>query len=156
MMRRWVSLAVVVVAFGAIVGGAAYATGEKHGINKQMNLRFLDVGDKFAFVDTAAGDAGDLFIFENQLRNRADTKTLGRFIGSCTTLVTPGLTSCRGTLELAKGTIELAAAVDFAAGGRIFAAVTGGTKRYENVRGEVKLSEEVSPGVRRMTVELLP
>ena len=157
-VKRWTLLTALVLAVGAVIGGVAHATGSSDGIPTAQTLRFLDVGDEFVFVDArpTGASAGDLFVFENNLRNRRDTKTLGRFVGACTALVTPALTSCRGTLQLALGTIELASVVDFASTGPIHAAVTGGTKEYRNVRGQARLSPEISPGVRNMTVELLP
>lgn len=157
-MRRLLVPTTVVLVLGLLAGGAAYATGgtEATRDDGSSTLRFLDVGDKFEFADVGeAGESpGDMAIFENKLRNRADTRTLGRFLGACTFLVSSGLASCRGTLELADGTIEVATAVDFGAGGPILAAVTGGTKRYRDVDGQMRLSEEISPGVRRMTVVL--
>lgn len=157
-MKRWTVLTALLLVMGVMAGGVAYATGGSDGIRKPQKLWFLDVGDEFAYVDAgAAGEsAGDVVIFENDLRNRKDTRTLGRFVGSCTALVTPALASCRGTLRLERGTIELASVVNFADAGPIHAAVTGGTKKYRNVHGQVTLSPEVSPGVRKMSVELLP
>jgi hypothetical protein len=157
-MKRWLSLGVVALALGLLVGGSATATGGSDGRGHGQTIRFLDVAvpEKSAFVDVGAegASAGDMFVFENRLRNRADTRTIGRFAGVCTSLVSPGLFSCRGTLELPRGTVEVAALVDFAAGGPIRAAVTGGTKRFKHVRGQLRLSEEVEPGVRRGTLEL--
>lgn len=158
MMKRWILLTALVLVVGAAIGGAGYAMGGSDGLRTAQTLRFLDVGDEFEYVDVGAAgaSAGDLFVFENDLRNRSDTKTLGRFVGTCTALVTPALASCRGTLQLENGTIELASAVDFAAAGPIHASVTGGTRKYRNVGGQARLSPEISPGVRRMTVQLLP
>lgn len=158
-MRRRFLLTMIALAVGLFAGGVAYATDDPDdGFNRPERLRLLDKADKFEFVDVGAQgqSPGDLFIFENQLRNRADTRTHGRFLSSCVVLVTPGLVSCRGTLELQQGTIEVATAIDLAAGGEIRAAVTGGTRDYRRAHGQMRLSEEVSPGVREMTVELLP
>lgn len=157
-MKRWVMWVSVVLVVGLLGGGAAYATGGSDTLGKRLTIRFLDVAvpEKSAFVDVgeAGSGPGDMFVFENELRNRADTGTLGRFAGVCTNLVSPGLVSCRGTLELGEGTVEVAALVDFAAGGPIVAAVTGGTERYKTAHGQMRLSEEIAPGVRKGTLEL--
>lgn len=155
-MRRLLApvalLAVVVLA----LGGAASATDGSGKPRKAAKIAFLDVADEFEAVDVGVPgqSAGDLFVFENELRNRADTRTLGRFLATCTALVTPGLVSCRGTIQLEDGTVEVATAIDFGAGGPILAAVTGGTERYRLVRGQLRLSEEKRPGVRDGTLEL--
>jgi hypothetical protein len=157
-MKRLLMGVSLVLVLGLLAGGAAYATGGSDTLGKRLTIRFLDVAvpEKSAFVDVgeAGSSPGDLFVFENELRNRADTRTLGRFAGVCTNLVSPGLVSCRGTLELAEGTVEVAALVDFAAGGPIVAAVTGGTKRYKTAHGQMRLSEEVASGVREGTLQL--
>jgi hypothetical protein len=161
-MKRWLMWTSLVLTLGLLAGGAAYATGgTAHATDtrgKRLTIRFLDVAvpEKSDFVDIgeAGSSPGDMFVFENELRNRADTKTLGRFAGVCTNLVSPGLVSCRGTLELARGTIEVAALVDFAAGGPIVAAVTGGTERFKTAHGQMRLSEEVASGVRKGTLQL--
>ncbi len=155
-MRRLLAPVAVLAVLVLALGGAAAATDGSAKPRKPVKIAFLDVADEFEFVDVgAAGQSpGDLFVFENDLRNRADTRTIGRFLATCTALVTPGLASCRGTIQLEGGNVEVATAIDFNAGGPILAAVTGGTERYRFVRGQLRLSEETSPGVREGTLEL--
>jgi hypothetical protein len=156
-MKRWLLMPGLVLALVLLVGGATTAAGSD-GDPDGQTIRFLDVAvpEKSAFVDVGeeGASAGDMFVFENELRKRGDTKRIGRFAGVCTSLVSPGLFSCRGTLELARGTVEVATLVDFGAGGPIVAAVTGGTEAFRHVRGQMRLSEEIEPGVRKGTLEL--
>jgi hypothetical protein len=101
-------------------------------------LRFLEVEDKFEFVDVGEPSTGeefgpgDYFVAEDILRNRADTRTLGSLGAKCTNLVTPGLLHCEATAVLRRGTIEFAGLLDFTQQPS-FVAVTGGTGRYKNV-----------------------
>jgi hypothetical protein len=165
--RRMVLATTLVLAVGLVIGGVSIAAnrGDGHGIQKQIVLRFLDVEDKFEFIDLgepAKGEEdlgpGDMFVAEDILRNRADTKTLGTLAAKCTNLVTPGLVHCEATAILSSGTIEFAGTIDFAEEptGPLFVAVTGGTERFENVVGEAKLGDEVRPGATVFTVELIP
>jgi hypothetical protein len=134
-------------------GGGRNATGAGG------TIRLLDVADKFAFVDaapTATGpndlSPGDVLLFDNELRNQAGAQAIGRFVSSCT--MTPSLPKalCRGALTLDRGTIHVAALVDFSSDGAV-AAVTGGTGRYSNARGQMTV-EFGDPS--ELTLELRP
>lgn len=67
----------------------------------------------------------------------------------------PPMALCRGTLWLKDGKIELSTAVNFADADIIHSAVTGGTGHYKAARGQAILGEEVSEGVRELTVVLV-
>jgi hypothetical protein len=155
MTRRiwWIAavLAATVVVTGGAIGSSASTGGARE-------LRLLDVSDKFEFVDVGRPAAeegdfspGDMLIFENILRNARGNKDVGNFISNCTMSVPP-MALCRGTLWLEDGKIELATAVNFADADIIHSAVTGGTDRFKKVRGHAILGEEVSEGVRELTV----
>jgi hypothetical protein len=156
-LNRWTAVAVAAV---LIVAGGAFASSAAP--PRSQKLKLQDVSDKFEFVDVgrpASGEgdfsAGDMLIFENILRNEAGTKDVGRFIANCTMSIPP-MALCRGTLWLEKGKIELSTAVDFSDAETIRSAVTGGTQRYRTARGEAVFGREISPGVRKLTVVLLP
>jgi hypothetical protein len=166
MRRRWVLAAALALVVPLTIGGVSLAANGEgdHGITKQTTLRLLSVEDKFEFIDlgrkaTAEEDIspGDMFVSEDVIRNRANTKTLGRLYAVCTALISPAF-HCRGTVDLAAGTIEFSGRIDFAAIGRgnQFVPVVGGTERYENVVGEFKLHEEVAPGALKFSIELIP
>jgi hypothetical protein len=156
-MTRRVWWTVAVLAATVVVTGGAFGSSASNG--GTTTLRLLDVSDKFEFVDvgrpaTGEGDfsPGDMLIFENILRKRSG-KDVGNFISNCTMSVPP-MALCRGTLWLEDGKIELSSAVDFADADIIHTAVTGGTNRYKTARGQAILGEEVSEGVRELTVVL--
>ena len=141
-----------------VLGGAAQAT-DGSGSGGSNTLRLLDVSDKFEFVDVGtAGSpgnpgAGDSFIFNNLVRNRADTKTLGTWISICTLTAAPGIARCSGTVGLDDGDIEVATTVDFADAEVIVASVTGGTRAFVGAGGQMTLGDETSAG-RLMTIKL--
>src|SRR4051794_27235879 len=103
MMRRALLLGVLVLAGGVPLAVAGADDGLRPAIRHPVTFRLLDVSGSFTFVDvpprtTREGDvsAGDLYVFENTLRNRADTQTVGRFDSICTALAAPGRVLCRG------------------------------------------------------------
>ncbi len=142
-----------------VLGGVAQATDGMGGGERSKTLRLLDVSDRFEFVDVGAAGSpgnpgpGDSFIFNNLVRNRADTKSLGTWISVCTMTATPGVARCSGTVGLDDGDIEVATTVDFADAEVIVAAVTGGTRDYVGVGGHMILGDETSAG-RLMTIKL--
>ncbi|CAN5482972.1 hypothetical protein BH20ACT23_BH20ACT23_16650 [soil metagenome] len=151
----------LVLALAAVlaIGGLAHA-GNTSGKGGTTTLRLLDVSDKFEFVDVGAAGSpgnpgpGDSFIFNNLVRNRADTKTLGTWISICSMTAEPGVARCSGTVDLDDGDIEVATTVDFSDADLIRAAVTGGTKDYLAVGGQLVLGEESGAG-RLMTIKLV-
>ena len=143
-----------------VIGGVAQATGSSGSGGRSQTLKLLDVSDKFEFVDVGAPGSpgnpgpGDSFIFNNIVRNRRDTKTLGSWISICTMTAAPGVARCSGTVGLDDGDIEVATTVDFADADVIVAAVTGGTRDYRGAGGQMTLGEETSAG-RLMTIKLV-
>ena len=142
-----------------VLGGVAQATDGMGGGERSKTLRLLDVSDRFEFVDVGVAGSpgnpgpGDSFIFNNLVRNRADTKSLGTWISVCTMTATPGVARCSGTVGLDDGDIEVATTVDFADAEVIVATVTGGTRDYVGAGGHMILGDETSAG-RLMTIKL--
>jgi hypothetical protein len=158
-MRTKLRLGSLMLAAILLIGGVAQATGSSGKGAGSKTLKFLDVSDKFEFVDVGAPGSpdnpgpGDSFIFNNLVRNRMDTKTLGSWISICTMTAAPGVARCSGTVGLEDGDIEAATTVDFADADVIVAAVTGGTKDYRGAGGHLILGEETAAG-RLMTIKL--
>jgi len=159
-MMKWNRWMPVVLAALIVAAGSALISNA--GTAKAQRLKLQDVSDKFEFVDVgrpASGEGdfspGDMLIFENILRNEAGTKDVGRFIANCTMSVPP-MALCRGTLWLDKGKIDISTAVDFSDAETIHSAITGGTQRYDTVRGQVVFGRQISEGVRELTVVLRP
>ena len=142
-----------------VLGGVAQATDGSGNGGRAQTLKLLDVSDKFEFVDVGTAGSpdnpgpGDSFIFNNLVRNRADTKTLGTWISICTMTAAPGVARCSGTVGLDDGDVEVATTVDFADAEVIVASVTGGTRAYQGAGGQMTLGDQTSAG-RLMTIKL--
>ncbi len=172
MRRRLVLLGALAIVAGLAVAGIAYATGgDDHGIEKKKVLTFVDVTVAEDFLDVgepAQGEfdvsPGDAFFFHDELWNRAETKKKGTLDGKCEFLVStaPGAQNarCVATVKLRDGTIELAQGLTFEEEGPgvFFVAIIGGTKRYENVVGQGKITEgfEGQENKSLLRLELIP
>jgi hypothetical protein len=159
-MKRKLRYGAPMIAAILVLGGVAQATDGSGGRARSKTLKLLDVSDRFAFVDVGSAGSpenpgpGDSFVFNNLVRNRSDTKTLGTWISICTMTAAPGVARCSGTVGLDKGDIEVATTVDFADAEVIVASVTGGTRAYEGAGGRMILGDETSAG-RLMTIKLV-
>jgi hypothetical protein len=159
-MRTKLRYGALMLAAILVIGGVAQATGTSGKGKRSQTLKLLDVSDKFEFVDVGSPGSpgspgpGDSFIFNNLVRNRADTKSLGTWISICTMTAEAGVARCSGTVGLVDGDIEVATTVDFADADVIVAAVTGGTKDYRGAGGQMTLGEETNAG-RLMTIKLV-
>lgn len=155
-------LRTMVTAVGAIVlvMVAGVATSGA-GIKKDTVLRFLDVRGDVHYLDVGAPaqsdfdpSPGDTFFFGNTLKNAVGTRDVGRFVSTCVALFGSEF-KCTGTLLLERGTIELAATVDFASDQPIRAAVIGGTRRFANVGGRATITPSGTEGTSSLVVELV-
>jgi hypothetical protein len=163
-MRKRLLIGGIVLIAMLVAGGVAFATlrDDGHGIHQKIVFTAVDktVGEDFLDVAPKATSEGDLsrgdkFYFHDELWNRAQTRQLGTLDGSCEFLVDQdegegffGMGHCDATAFLKGGTVELSGGVDLSAeDAPFFVAVTGGTERYENVVGEVRISPlQVAPG----------
>jgi hypothetical protein len=159
-MRRWYVAIAATTLVALVIGGIAVAS-SRDGIRRNVILRFVEVADDVEYLDLgepAQGEfdpsPGDTFFFNNTLRNTANTRTVGRFTSKCVALFGTEF-KCSGTLLFGKGTIELAATVDFAAEDPIRAAVTGGTRGFRNVGGDVTITPTEVEGTSNLVVRLV-
>jgi allene oxide cyclase len=92
-----------------------------------------------ATTDTgAAGDsAGDILTFANEVFNAADTKKVGTDQGYCIRTVAGAAYECNFTVFLKDGQIVVEGPFYDAKDSTL--AITGGTGRYRNARGTMKL-----------------
>jgi hypothetical protein len=159
-MKRKLRYGAPMIAAILVLGGVAQATDGAGGGARSKTLKLLDVSDRFEFVDAGSAGSpgnpgpGDSFIFNNLVRNRSDTKTLGTWISICTLTAAPGVARCSGTVGLDDGDIEVATTVDFADAEVIVASVTGGTRDFRGAGGHMILGDETGAG-RLMTIKLV-
>ena len=167
--RRSIWIATAATLALLLAGGGAFAAVwvKRDGITKKQVLTFVDVTVAEDFIDVgkpAEGEfdvsPGDTFFFHDELWNRAETKKRGTLDGKCTFLVELNA-HCVATVKLARGTIELAAGLNFGeeeGPGHFFVAVTGGTEGYKNVVGHAKITEnfEGEENKSLLRLELIP
>lgn len=86
---------------------------------------------------TAGDDAGNILTFANDVFNAGDTHKVGTDQGSCVRIVVGETWECAWTTILPSGQITVEG--PFSDHGDTVLAVTGGTGRYRNVRGQMEL-----------------
>lgn len=157
-MRRVIPFVALVVVTALALQVPSFASSSR--TPGRWVLRFLDVREQVEFLDVAPAatsefdpSPGDTFFFSSVLRNAAGASDVGRFESKCTALIGT-VFKCAGTLLLTRGTIELAATVDFAVGDPIVAAVTGGTGRFFSVGGEAVITATDVDGTSTLVAQL--
>ncbi|HEY0389708.1 MAG TPA: hypothetical protein VGC71_14805 [Gaiellales bacterium] len=137
-VRRIALTAVVVALIAAAVGGVSLARAGGSGGPERLVFNEIDTGAKFVNIShTKNGAPGDEFIFSAKLVNRQHVR-IGRLDAKCT-LVLHGNLLCEGAIKLRGGTITLQAVIraDESANATDHIAVTGGTGRFDEARGEL-------------------
>jgi allene oxide cyclase len=132
-----VSLALVVGLASAVV---AWAGGGHHGNGHGGRvLTVIEHATTDATTDTGAkGDsAGDVLTFANEVFDRRDAHKVGTDQGFCIRIVAGKSYECNWTTILADGQITVEG--PFLDAGDSTLAITGGTGRYRNARGVMKL-----------------
>lgn len=160
-MRRPLALltgaVVLTVAAGSVVVSGAVATDTTPQITAAQTLHLIAATDRQQSVDVppAGFSLADQQVFAGQLTAPGGADR-GRFDVACTATDTlaGGSLQCLFTLALPGGLLT-AHGLASAVGPRSTAAVTGGTRRYQNVRGQI-LVEQSSATIARLTVSLLP
>jgi allene oxide cyclase-like protein len=129
----------VVLALGVAVTSAGKGPGKPSKPAHGHVLTVIEHADTDATTDTGApGDsAGDILTFANDVFNAADTTKVGTDQGYCIRVVAGTSYECNWTTTLARGQITVEG--PFLDAGDSTMAVTGGTGRYRNARGFMKL-----------------
>jgi allene oxide cyclase len=136
----------VLIALAAVGGGlaaaSAYATngdGATADTNRATRIHLMEHAVNRAFVDESpAGDSsGDLLTFHNPVFDRTDSRRVGRTHGECTRIVAGDSWECRWTTFLRGG--KLTVEGPFFDTRPSVLAVTGGTGRFRDARGQLRL-----------------
>jgi len=140
-MKRTLLVAGGVVATLVLLATIAFgATTAAPRLHQGRTITVIEHPTTDKVVDTGAPDdsPGDLLTFRNKLYNAGDTTIIGRDQGGCTR-ISPALGTwqCAWTNVLEGGQIEVSG--PFSDGHNTVLAVTGGTGRFQNVRGEMEL-----------------
>jgi FlaG/FlaF family flagellin (archaellin) len=131
-----VSLALTVALAAAV---AAWAGGGQDGNETGRVLTVIEHATTDVTTDTgAAGDsAGDVLTFANEVFDRADAHNVGTDQGYCVRVVVGKSYECNWTTMLAGGQITVGG--PFLDAGDSTLAITGGTGRYRDAAGFMKL-----------------
>lgn len=107
-------------------------------------------------VGAAGFSLGDRLVFAGFATAAGSGADRGRFQADCTVADTlaGGSYLCQFNLALASGLLTAQGMVS-AVGPRSSAAVTGGTRRFQNARGQLQIVD-TSPGHATVTISLLP
>jgi hypothetical protein len=113
-------------------------------VRTEQILRFLSVGDSFRPFIERDGELtlGDHFVFHDFLHDMTD-RVVGRDAGLCT-LVAGRTYLLNVTMELPDGCVTAQGFVEDRLG---LLAVTGGTDRYRDVCGDVRISRSCEDGL---------
>jgi hypothetical protein len=100
--------------------------------------------DATAHIGKAADNRGDILTFANPVFDAADKTQIGSDQGFCVRVVTGKAFECMWTLSLAGGQITVEG--PFLDAGDSMLAITGGTGKYAEARGDMKLHSRDAKG----------
>lgn len=135
-------------------GGSSASEGVSSDITTGKTIRLVAHEDAFRLVNVNSKrfGPGDYFVFEETLRGRDSGRVVGHDSVQCTVDFTTFL--CAGTLSFdGKGNVEISGALGER--GKQLLAVTGGTERYQNARGQLRVGGG-SGNTTNLTLELIP
>jgi hypothetical protein len=140
-MKRLVTMLAVAGSAALVVAVAAWATPARHGHGSHgaKTITVIEHATTDSVTDTgASGDSpGDLLTFANPIFDASDTKKVGTDQGYCVRTVKGVAWECNFTTFLPGGQIVVEGPF-YDAKDSTFA-ITGGTGRYRNARGTMKL-----------------
>jgi hypothetical protein len=134
-VRRVLITAAIAGCVAAAIGGVSLAHAGGTTSDRTISLTQVQTSSQFVSIShTARGAPGDEFIFHAKLLNHAGDR-VGSLDVFCV-LVMNGNIQCQGTYRLAGGTIS-GSALTNQTDLTTHVSITGGTGRYDQVRGQV-------------------
>jgi hypothetical protein len=142
-MRRVVLVAIAVFAValaGSAPSEATTQSKKKYSMRIAVVTRATEIND---FVDTgpAGPTPGDLYVFEDQIfKTSKSTNAIGTAPGTCVLIDPAALRyQCEITSKLPDGDISSSGILELRVGTVSTGAITGGTGRFRNARGQATL-----------------
>lgn len=136
-------------------GGSSADDGVSSDITTAKTIRLVAHEDAFRLVNVNSKKKfgpGDYYVFAETLRDRDSGQVVGHDAVKCTVNFTAFM--CEGTLMIdGRGNVEVSGALGEY--GKQLIAVTGGTERYQNARGQLRVGN-VPGNTTDLTLELLP
>ena len=144
-MKRLIALAVLTVS--AILVVVVVASAGPGGSKGGKTIRVVEHATTDAVTNGTGGDdVGNILTFANDVFNSADTNKVGTDQGSCIRMVVGESWECSWTTFLSKGQITVQG--PFSDTGDSVLAITGGTGKYRNARGEMDLKYHNAEGTK--------
>jgi allene oxide cyclase len=144
-MKRVIALALLAasVVVVLVVNASAGSGGHKGG----KTITVVEHATTDAVTNGTSGDdAGNILTFANDVFNGSDTKKVGTDQGYCVRIVVGESWECNITTFLKKGQITVEG--PFSDTGDTVLAITGGTGKYRNARGEMELKYHNQEGTK--------
>jgi hypothetical protein len=144
MRRIWAFvLAAFVVILGLVTAGIAFGSGSGGEIAKPEVIRLVTKGGQFTFLPLNTSKhslIGDQAVISAPVFNMGTDTKIGHQHAICTLMDKKGIVGeCMIKTFLHDGEIVASAVVHFGVADHTLGAVTGGTGRYRNARGQVVL-----------------
>ena len=135
-MKRVIALAALAVSvLLVIVVSASSGHGNRHA---EKRIKVVEHATTDAVTNGKPGDhVGNILTFHNKVFNAADKRKVGHDQGSCVRMVVGKSFECTWTTFLKKG--QLTVEGPFYDTKNSVLAITGGTGKYRNARGQMKL-----------------
>lgn len=157
MHTRLIAVAAAVGAAMVAGGSVAIASSGSPTITRAHTLQVKGTSTSFHFVDVGRKgfSLGDQFVLTERLTRHG--KRVGHVDAHCT-IISRHDTICEATALLPAGKITFGGAISSNAGSpgsRFTFAITGGTRQYQNVRGQVTL-HQLTENTDEQTYNLLP
>jgi allene oxide cyclase len=144
-MKRVIALALLAASVVFIVVVNASARHEH--AKARDTIRVVEHATTDAVTNgTKADHAGNILTFANNVFNAADTRKVGTDQGSCVRIVVGKSWECMWTTFLPKGQITVQG--PFYDASNSVLAITGGTGKYKDVRGQMKLKYHNQAGTK--------
>jgi hypothetical protein len=144
-MKRVLALALLTISVALAIAVNASAGHSHH--KAGHTIRVVEHATTDAVTNgTKADHAGNILTFANKVFNAADTRKVGTDQGSCTRVVVGKSWECMWTTFLKKGQITVEG--PFYDDGNSVLAITGGTGKYKNSRGQMKLKYHNKAGTK--------
>src|SRR3954453_14077251 len=138
MSKRLVLVLGLVVAIAAGLGGAAYAG--SGALTGPVTISTVEMGgnQEFLILNKNANDAtGNEFAVSGPLYRLGAHTRVGKLRGVCFIVTKKfGIGQCAFTASLHQGNVTVSGTINFAQGATDTLAVTGGTGKFRNARGE--------------------